>query len=329
MADYDPHDDLDVKPDAETLLTPLTKIGPTARSQMVRALVDAIVLPADKISGNERAFVADILLQLLDNIDVDLRVEVATRVARVVDAPEALVGALMLDVPEVSNVIIGQSEQISEALLISTALHGEFSQRMAIAKRIDLSTPVADAVVRYEELDVCQQVLKRENCVLSNEAIDKLVVMSALAQDLQAPLLRRQELDPVHGFIMFWWVDAEKRRRILTRFALDRRIVQNALSDLYPKVLRSGLKNDDDLVREILLLTERRHRPRGADGEPISMEIMLRTLAAARNNPSPEIIHAVSMIAGVSRELIGRVLRDGQGEPWVCCDVQKPFYLAR
>jgi hypothetical protein len=53
----------------------------------------------------------------------------------------------------------------------------------------------------------------------------------------------------------------------------------------------------------------------------------IETLAAARKYPAQEIIHAVSMIAGVSRELVARVLRDPGVEPFaVMC---KSLGLAR
>jgi uncharacterized protein DUF2336 len=122
-------------------------------------------------------------------------------------------------------------------------------------------------------------------------------------------------LEPAHGFMMFWWVDAERRRRILARFSLDRRIIQDVLADLYPKVFRT--KNEPDaLVRDILILAERRHRPRGIDGERVGMDMVLRTLAAAQKYPAQEIIDAVAMVAGISRELAARILRDQCGEPY-------------
>jgi hypothetical protein len=127
-------------------------------------------------------------------------------------------------------------------------------------------------------------------------------------------LLRRRELEPAHGFIMFWWVDAERRKRILTRFSLDRTMVQDALQDLYPRVFRGG--DNDAVVKDILVLAERRHRPRGINGEPVSMDVVKRTLAAACVYPAQEIIDAVAMIGGVSRELSSRILRDPGGEPF-------------
>lgn len=45
------------------------------------------------------------------------------------------------------------------------------------------------------------------------------------------------------------------------------------------------------------------------------MDVVRRTLAAALQHPAQEIIYAIAMVAGVSRELAARILRDPSGEP--------------
>lgn len=299
--------------DMGTMLTPLSASGPSVRALMVRKLTDIVVLPSGRISSNERSLVADILLQVLDKVEPALRAEVARRVARVAECPPALVRILMLDEPEVAEKILAGAETLPQALLIEAAREGAMAHRMLIARRPDLTTAIADACLSFEEIDICKQVLRHEECELSPAAVNKLVALSAVNKEIQSLLLRRRELEPAHGFIMFWWVDGERRRRILTRFALDRSTVQDALADLYPRVFRGG--DNDSVVKEILILAERRHRPRGVNGEPVSMDIVKRTLAAACKYPSQEVIDAIAMIGGVSRDLAGRIVRDTDGEP--------------
>ncbi len=301
-------------PDAETMLTPLNATGNSPRALMARKLADVVVLPAGRISGNERALVADILLQVLDKVDEAQRIEVAERVSRVAECPPALVRMLLLDTPAVAENIILRAETLPEALLIEAARDGATAHRLMIARRIDLTPSIADACLQYDEIEVCRLILKREECQISPTAINRLVAMSATHANLQALLLRRPELEPVHGFMMFWWLGAEQRRRALTRFALDRQLIQDTFADLYPRVFCGG--ESDPFVEEILILAERRHRPRGLDGETVSQDVVRRTLAAANGNAEQEMIDAVSMIGGISRELAGLILRDTGGEPY-------------
>jgi len=291
-------------------LTPVHTVSP--RALMVRKLTDIVVLPAGKISANERSLTADIILQVLDKVDEELRLEVSRRIARIVEAPPALVRALLLDEPAVAEPIIRSAEHVPEALLIECARHGKTVHRDMIARRIDLTSSLADVVIEFEEPEVTKLLLRREEFVFSPNAIDVLVSRSTNDKELQALLLRRRELEPSHGFMMFWWVDQERRKRILSRFALDRSVIQDALQDLFPKVFRA--ETPDPFVKEILVMTDRRHRPRGVNGEAVSMDVVIRTLSASRRHPAQEIIHAIGMIAGISRELAARVLRDVSGE---------------
>ncbi|MBY0421754.1 MAG: DUF2336 domain-containing protein, partial [Parvularculaceae bacterium] len=157
-------------------------------------------------------------------------------------------------------------------------------------------------------------LMRREDLVLSPAATDILVARSATDPELQALLLRRRELEPAHGFVMFWWVDRECRRRILQRFSMNRTTIQDSLQDLYPEVFTD--EAPDPIVKEVLIFLDRRHRPRGANGEIVGMDVVRKTLSYARRHPEPEVIHAVGLIAGVGRELAGRILRDAGGEPF-------------
>jgi uncharacterized protein (DUF2336 family) len=295
-------------------LTPPPVRGHSPREILIRKLADIVVLPAARISANERSLVADIMLQALDKVEEELRFEVARRVARVAEAPNALVRMLLLDEPRVAEPIIRRVEPLPEALLIECARAGKTSHREMIARRLDLTASLADVILEFGEPEVAKLLLRREEFQFSPSAIDLLVSRSTSDPEIQSLLLRRRELEPAHGFMMFWWVDGASRKRILTRFALDRTIVQDAVQDLYAKVFRGD--GADPFVKDVLIMLDRRHRPRGVNGEPVSMDVVVKTLGAARKYPAQEIIHAASMIAGVSRELVARLLRDQSVEPF-------------
>ena len=285
------------------------------RDLMVRKLIDIIVLPASRISANERSLTADILLQIADKVEESLRVEIAKRVARVPEAPPVLVRMLLLDDPAVAAPIIRGAEHLPEALLLEAVKNGVTAHREMIARRLDLTTPVVDCMLEFNEPEVARCLLRRDEFAFSPWAMDILVSRSTTDTDLQALLLRRRELEPAHGFMMFWWVDSERRKRILSRFSLDRSILQDALRDLYPPTFRPGA-TPDPVVKEILTMLDRRHRPRGLNGETVTMDVVKRTLSASRDYPAQEITLAVSMIAGISLELAARILRDASGEPF-------------
>jgi len=285
-----------------------------ARILMARKLADLIVLPVGYLDANERSLTGDILVQVLDKVDYDLRIAIAERVAGVPEIPENLLIALLTDTPDVAEPILTRTDDLSDALLITCARQGEPAHRKLIARRFGLSTAVCDAVLEFDEPDTAKLLMRRDDCVLSQTAIEKLVSRSTVDEQFQQLLIERRELEPAHGFMLFWWVNSEGRKRLLSRFALDRSQIQDALRPLYPVI--ALMEQPDPLVEEILTLNERRHRPRGLDGETVSMDVVKRTLALSRQYPSGEIIEALSMIAGISTELTARILRDPGGEPY-------------
>jgi uncharacterized protein (DUF2336 family) len=282
----------------ETGLTPAPGKGFSPRDALVRKLLDIVVLPATKLTANERSLVADLMLQLLDKVDADVTLEVSRRIARVAEAPNSLLRVLLLAEPDVAAPIIRRTEPVPEALLIECAHQGKTAHRELIARRLDLTTSLADVILEFKEPDVAKLLLRRDEFMFSPNAIDLLVSLSTTDVETQALLLRRRELEPAHGFMMFWWVSAENRKRILARFALDRTIIQDSVQELYPLVFRGP--GADPLVKEILVMLDRRHRPRGVNGEPVSMDVVIKTMVAARKYPAQEIIMATGMIRASS-----------------------------
>ncbi|MEO1015268.1 MAG: DUF2336 domain-containing protein [Pseudomonadota bacterium] len=302
-------------PDAAPAAASLDGEGARARaqrSQLVRALTDTVVLPARRVSANERALIADMLLEVFSLVEPALRVEVAIRIARVREAPPVLVREILLDDPKIAEAYLGAAESAPAVLLAECARRGLTAHRRAIAKRPDLSPHVADALLEYDEPEVTALILKRTGCELSPYALDLLLARSAADPTLQTLLLQRADLEPAHGFIMFWWSDAERRRRILARFAVNRSTIQDAVEDLYPQVFNTP--GADPMVKDILNVLDRRFRPRSAKGEPASVDFVARTLSAARGGEPQQFAAPVGRIAGISRELATRILRDPGGE---------------
>lgn len=284
------------------------------RLQLARTLCDIVVLPATRISANERSLAGDVLLQVLQGVDEAARIDVATRIARVPESPPPLMRFFLLDAPAVAETLLKRNAPLPAALLIECARRGGPAHRLAVASRTDLTAEIVDALIEFDERDVIRAALRRDDYHLSPHAVDALVARSATDRDLQIALMRRPELEPAHGFLMFWWMDGERRKRILTRFALNRAVLQDGIVDLYPKL--RGTRRPDPLVRGVLTMLDPRHRPRGVGGESVGHDVVLRTLAAARENAGEEIVEAVSLVAGVSRELASRALRDPGGEPF-------------
>lgn len=283
------------------------------RAQLARMLLDVLSLPAGQVNDNERSFTADILNDLLDYVRVEVRTELAERLASVLMPPPVLLRRLLLEPISVAGPLLEAFRDMPDNLLIEAARVGPDHQRV-IAQRAVLSDIVANELLDSDDVQLVIQVLRRPEITIAQERLDTLLTRTIHEEELREPVLQRLELEPWQAFTMFWWMGPTDRRRIISRFAVDRTVIQNALKDLYRVVFTDP--DPDIVVKRILTLCDRRHRARGKNGEVVSMEMVERMLAAARANPSAELCAGVGLLAGVTAETASRCLHDESGEPF-------------
>ncbi|MEL6365157.1 MAG: DUF2336 domain-containing protein [Pseudomonadota bacterium] len=293
------------------LVDPAEKDADALRAVVLRRLTDLAALPSGRLTRNERYFIAEVLMFALRGCSLPERVEVARRAASIAEPPPALLRELLIDDAAVAEPLILGAEAIPEHLLTEAARRGDREHRAAIARRPDITTAVVDALVEEEEEEVLLAVL-RSMALLSTTAVERMAALAINNTAIRNLLIEREELEPLQGYNLFWPSDRESRRRILQRFSIDRRVIQDVLADLVPAVFRG--RANDEFLRDLMRLIERRHRPRGRDGNPVSMSVVKRTLRLAITEPTPEHIHSVALVAGVDPILARRIVEDPGGE---------------
>ncbi|NHK29554.1 DUF2336 domain-containing protein [Parvularcula flava] len=282
----------------------------TTRMALVRKLTDIVVLPLGKISGNERSFAADILIRTLLNVDTPARVEVAHRLAGITDIPRHLQRYLMTSDIEIARPMLETRTHVPETMLMEAAACSR-EHRQIIMRRDDLTPAVADALIRHGEGDIMRRLLDKDEVLLSDQAMTTIIHKSRTDEHLREPLLKRLELRPDQAFVMYWWMNTSQRKHLLKRFMTDRSVIQEAMHELFVVTFTSD--NPDTVVKSSLKLIDRRHRPRGRNGEMVTMDIVQKTLTAARCQPTHEFAHAVGLLAGVSTDTAEMVLFDVTG----------------
>lgn len=285
----------------------------SARVRLVRKLTDLVILPLGRMSRNELSFTADILIQSLDQVDLTVRQDTATRIAGFAEVPAHLQRYLVLQPPAIAGPILQKASSIPETVLMEGAAKSH-EHRQMIVVRDDLTPAVLDVLLSFGEADIIHHVLKQQDVTISDHAMETLVNRSEADTDIRDALLARLELRLQHGLTMFWWLDPRQRKAVIMRFSTDRSVIQEAMHDLFVETFTSD--TPDPLVKDILKLIDRRYRPRGRNGEMVTMDVVERTLGVARLNHNDEINHAVGLLAGVSQETAGRILADIHGEPF-------------
>ena len=283
-----------------------------ARAALVLRLGDLVCWPESRIPPYERQLAADILVGLLRSSRVEVRARVAAGLAAIVDAPKALLRYLARDEIRVAEPLLTDGVGLDDSDLIASIRAGVAAHWLAIAKRRKLSESVVDALAQTRDLGVIEALLANKGARLSVQALDIVVARSRAAPTLCALVLKRLELRPTQGLVMFWWCTPEVRAGVLRRFAVDRSVLIAQLGEMFPLAAREGWVDAE--TRMALQLIERRQRSREAAdrSEHGSLE---GAVARAESGIDPALIHEIAHLAGVKPTTAMQIFNDAGGEP--------------
>ena len=302
------------EPDPLEALVPATALpgGSRARAALLKRMADVVCLPSTRVNAFERAMIADLLVEMLREAEVEERARVARRLSHLTEIPHSLIRLLLRDDVEVARHLLEDCNSLSENDLIRCAREATTEHRRLISLRRNNGEMLSETLVERLEPVVIDTLLRNDTARVSPPAIDHLVTASRETNRFVAALLRRPELRPSHAYVMFWWADADCRRTILQRFAVSREILQDAAGDVFP--IMAEEKWQDALSRKALQFIERRQRNRAAiDKSPYdSLEEAIDANAVALNRHAVE---EISYLSGLKPATGAKIFMDPGGEP--------------
>lgn len=287
--------------------------GAEATEIMVKRLSDLLLLPIDQFTPSERGLVSEILTRLLSQVGERTRAQLALRVARMADPPVEMLQKLAWDEFDIAEPILRESVNICDFDLIAIAQEGSRKHRQAIVSRKKLTSAVAEALIESDDVVILEQLLRNEGIVFSQRIMAALAEKSEKHPSLQVLLINRLELMPVMAYSVFWTVPSPLREKILQRFSVSRRLVQQTIADA---VTGGGinLDTDDPHEKEALQFLIGREHARSALADDI--------LADLRTGKRDEAIENIIKGAEISKQTAQRIFEDTGGEPLaVLCKV--------
>lgn len=284
---------------------------PVAREALMNRLCEIVGWPESRLPSHERHLAADILVGLLRTGNVDLRRRCAVALTRVQDAPKALLRYLARDEISVAQPLLEGGAGFDDSDLIATVRAGVAPHWLAIARRRNLSEPVTDALLQTGDVGVIEAVLRNTSARLSTQGVDIIVARSRQALNLPALLVPRLELRPTQALVLFWWAGFEARVQILRRFAVDRNVLIQELSEVFKMAAAEGWADAD--TRKTLQVIERRQRNRAAAAKSPHGSLE-GALAAAENGLDRGLLHEIAHLSGLKPTTASQIFTDPSGE---------------
>ena len=275
------------------------------RKSLVNAVSDLFFDSQELLTDREKALMTDILRQLLHDMEMSVRRELAERLAKTENAPHELVITLANDKIEVAYPILRESELLHDTDLIEIIHHRALQHQLAIAMRKTLNESVTDALVETGREDVIKTMLENPDAKLSKITMEYLVDQSKHVDSYQNPLLARSDLEPVLVKRMYWWVSAAMRKHIIANFDID----QTELDISLEATAKDLIDEASSELNKISKSAEVANRL--AEIDEISPQLLIEVL---RQGEVPLFEAMYAKLTGLRPKLVRRIVYEPGGE---------------
>ena len=287
----DPFAKLDIDGLAEN--TPIDETDEDA-GELARSLLDMMLSNPSAGQPQERALAADALLKLVPRIPLRALVTVVDRLS-LMDAPPHLLVSKLIHDPrlEVAGPLLEHCNHISDQVLAKVIATGQVSLLRLIARRRHISATLSDQLIELDDPSVILTLVRNSGAAFSHHAFPKLADHAQRHHALLAPFATRPDLPAPIAFELFWFVPAELRRYLLSRFLTD--------SETLTKILK---------ITHAMGGGEQGMEDKFPEREQI--EALVEFLNGGR---VPEAAGLLAEIAAIQMDNATRIIADANGEP--------------
>ena len=205
-----------------------------------KALGDAVAGMIHKgMSANEKKLVQDILFQILQEAEQDLKLHLAEALAHEPDCPVALLDYLVYQNDFIiAEPVLRYSEALSDDYLIEIVQKIDLKEyRRTIAKRARIGSELARHLIATDDIDVFKSVLANKGTTLCAVSMNWLINVARHVTDIQRPLLQRPEITPDMAVKLYWYAADALRSTIAERFHINQPHIDAVLARVIDKRL--------------------------------------------------------------------------------------------
>lgn len=276
------------------------------RRELLREMTDLFMAAPAAYSDGENHQFGEILGTVAREMEMEVRQNLATRLANVPNAPRTLIVQLANDEISVAAPVLARSKVLLEADLVALARVKSQDHLHAIAGREDVSSAVSDALVARGDEKVLVRLVSNAGAALSEQAMETLADKAQNVEALHRPMVSRADLPPHLLNEMFFAVSAELKRIIMERMSdLDPSVIDGAIRQTERRMKMRGVTKDPEQAKADAFMAQL------AKSGPVT-EGMLVNLAKQKRFAETAIVF--SRLAALDLQTAKRVLNDPNPE---------------
>lgn len=200
------------------------------RRELLREMTDLFMAGPEDYSETENNAFGQILGTVAREMEMEVRQNLATRLANVSNAPRSLIVQLASDEISVAGPVLARSRVLQDHDLIAVAKLKSQDHLHAIAGRDQVSSAVSDALVERGDDKVLVRLVSNTGAALSETAMETLTDKAQTVEALRRPMVTRADVPPHLLNEMFFAVSSELKRMIMNRMTdVDPSIIDGAI----------------------------------------------------------------------------------------------------
>ena len=286
----------------QELIDMVKKDSAASQDHLAESIAELFISQGESLSDREKALMAGILRQLLDDVERAIRSKLADTLARAHGAPADIIEYLAKDEIDVARPILIHSDLLCDETLVEIIRHRTLEHQLAIAMRKTVSEQVSDALVDGGNERVILQLLDNQNAQISRKTMAYLVEQSRRVDSYQNPIVNRHDLPRDLAMRMYAWVSEALREKVVQKFNFDRGELDRALAASLQDVKAEDRATADatgELIDEVI-----------GDKRPAPDEV----IKFLRDGEIPLFEAAFARMVGIKLALVRRLIYEPGGE---------------
>lgn len=275
-----------------------------------RKLAEAVssFFSENKMTDHEQALAGEIMLNLIRQAESDLREALSERLSLQENVPAEVIVYLANDEISVARHVLTHSPVLNDIDLIYVIANKGEDHWRTIAERPALSPVVTDRLIDTKDPTTVLNLIDNQRVNLQKSSMKKLVKVAIRSEELQAPLLRRPEVDTDVAIDLYMVVSLALRKEIAERFNFAPHVVEQAMEGIIQE-LSSEARGLSDTTADMLELARKFEERR--DNTP---DLMIKTL---RRGQVGFFMALFAKRSGLPIDSIGKLLQKEGGKPFV------------
>jgi len=282
---------------------------PIARTELTGAVVELLEM---ELSARESELIADVLIALMRQAEVDLRQAIADKLSVMENVPLRLVLQFANDDISVAGAVLRNSPILGDVDLLYIIKSKSTEYWREIASRQHLSDAVINTLADTRDIPTAVVLSENTDITLTNYAMDILAEL-ALDEPLVAyPFLMREEITNEIASKLYRYVGEELKKYILEHHDLDQDQVIEAIDEIMVEF--EDVIEDDDFIPSTSAM---KAAERFESKDLLTTKLMLGTL---KRGQLQSFIAQFAKFTDMDVQTVVEVLRQqsGQGLAVVC-----------